>query len=343
MPTLLDLAVDYDMTPDAVARWLQKRGYGKPKGNLSAKIEDAFRKAHDRGKSLEQVFADPRRQAAAPIPALNPVTRVDNPSISNHYKRKFDDLLAEHRAATEASEAALAEAATLRSKVAALEARLAERPKPTAAPTPTPGETLRDALGLTGLFGAELRDGLRALIADDKRCDALLDAARVTEVDAFAALTPVCSHPTCRAVAAAERRVAVPVTPSRCEVCRGSDNRRAWREMAQAATVATRTRIIVVGGADDSHAEVRTLAALTPSLDVTIVDGTSRQTRQQAKTRVRHADVVAIWSSTQLDHKVSDVYKSEADAQPGALRVAVREGGRGVKALAESITEAVKR
>lgn len=342
MPTILDLAVEYDLSPKAVEQWMRKRGYGRPKGNLSAKIEDAFRKAHDGDRPLAQLLTAPPRGPVVPTPAINPVTRVDNPSISNHYQRKYTDLLNKHREALAERDAARAELDPLRQKLERLEARAAEPPPPRPEPSPT-GTTLRDALALTGLFGAELRDGLRALIADDARCDALLDAAHVTDVDSFTALAPICPHPTCRALAAAEQRVAVTVTASRCEICRNSDNRRAWREMARACVVAMRTRILIIGGADDSHAEVAKLAALTPALDVGIVDGTSRQTRQRAKTKVRHADVVALWSSTQLDHKVSDVYKSEADAQPGALRVAVREGGRGVKALAEAITEAVRR
>lgn len=344
MPTILDLAVEYDLSPKAVEQWMRKRGYGRPKGNLSAKIEDAFRKAHDGDRPLAQLLTAPPRGPVVPTPVINPTTRVDNPSISNHYQRKYTDLLDKHREALAERDAARAELDPLRQTLERLEARAAEPQPPRAEPSPTgstAGSTLRDALALTGLFDAELRAGLRALIEDDARCDALLDAARVTDVDSFTALAPICPHPTCRALAAAERRVAVTVTASRCDVCRNSDNRRAWREMAHACVVAMRTRILIVGGADDTHAEVAKLAALTPKLDVGVIDGTSRQTRQRARTKVRHADVVALW--TQLDHKVSDVYKSEADAQPGALRVAVREGGRGVKALAEAITEAVRR
>ncbi|MEZ4434407.1 MAG: hypothetical protein R3F65_18545 [bacterium] len=357
MATTLDLAAEYDLSPDAIERWLREHGLGKPKGHLSSKAERAFRDAHDKHRSVAQWFVTPHRQSApltspAHNPATNPATRVDNPAITNHYKHKHDQLLDGYRGVVAERDAARAAVETLGAEVARLTAALeaAEAgPKrkrvPAAEPAPAApaAEPLRAALEATGLFGDELRRALRAFVADDKRCDALLAQARLEDIGLVASLAPVCPDPTCREVASLDGKVAVDVTATRCVICHNSDNRRAWLRMARACVRATRTKLLIVGGAEDSHAHVNQLTALTPELDVSLVDGTSSQTRQRARSKVRGADLVVIWSSTQLDHTVSDVYKSEADAFPRALRVMVREGGRGIKALAEDVVTALNR
>lgn len=357
MATTLDLAAEYDLSPDTIERWLREHGLGKPKGHLSSKAERAFRDAHDKHRSVAQWFVTPHRQSApAPVPvqnpAHNPVTRADNPAISNHYKHKHDQLLDAHRAVVAdrdaqrgAVERLTSELARLTAALEAAEAGPKRKRVPAAEPAPAApaAETLRSALEATGLFGDELRRGLRAFVADDKRCDALLAAARLEDIAIMASLAPVCQDPICREVAALDGKVAVDVTATRCVICHNSDNRRAWLRMARACVRATRTKLLIVGGAEDSHANVNQLATLTPELDVSLVDGTSSQPRQRARSKVRGADLVVLWSSTQLDHTVSDVYKSEADAFPRALRVVVREGGRGIKAMAEAVTEALSR
>lgn len=367
MPTTFDLAAEYDLSPDAIERWLREHGLGKPKGHLSSKAERAFREAHDKHRSVAQWFVTPHRQETSPLlhsPAAPSADRSDNPSITNHYKRKHDLLLDEHRKVTAERDARAVEVAALKAEVAALKAEVARLtgaveaaeagPKrkrvPTAevgahaapaAPAQPSGEPLRAALEASGLFGDELRRALRALVADDKRCDAFITFARLDHPTLAASLQPVCPDATCREVAALDGKVAVDVSATRCAICHNSDNRRAWLRMARACVRATRTRLLIIGGAEDSHAAINNLLSVTPELNVTLIDGTSHQPRQRAKERVRGADLVVLWSSTQLDHKVSDVYKTEADADPGALRVAVQQGGRGIKALAEAVLDAL--
>jgi hypothetical protein len=103
MPTTFDLAAEYDLSPDAIERWLREHGLGKPKGHLSSKAERAFREAHDKHRSVAQWFVTPHRQETSPLlhsPAAPSADRSDNPSITNHYKRKHDLLLDEHRKVT---------------------------------------------------------------------------------------------------------------------------------------------------------------------------------------------------------------------------------------------------
>ncbi|MCB9551863.1 MAG: hypothetical protein H6705_08260 [Myxococcales bacterium] len=147
MATTLDLAAEYDLSPDAIERWLREHGLGKPKGHLSSKAERAFRDAHDKHRSVAQWFVTPHRQSApltspAHNPATNPATRVDNPAITNHYKHKHDQLLDGYRGVVAERDAARA----ARSRRSAPRSRASpppsKRPKPapsaSACPPPSP-------------------------------------------------------------------------------------------------------------------------------------------------------------------------------------------------------------
>lgn len=351
MATVLELAAEYDLSPDAVETWLRAHGYGRPKGGLSVKTERAFRQAHDAHRSVAQWFVTPHRQSAPepePVPRQAKPRRPE-PGIAHHYKRRHDELLGQYREATAERDAARAQADEAAARIEALEQEIARLEAARAvgerrsAPRDAAawGSPLREALEAAGLFAEAGRQGLRALVADDRACDRLLDAARIDDLGPFTALAPVCADPICRAVAAIDGKVVVEA-PALCAVCHGSVNRRWWQRMARACVARKRTRLIVVGGSDQSHANINALIPETPALSVSCVEGTSWQPRQRVRTRVQGADVVVLWSSTILDHKVSDVYKAEADACPRVLRVAVREGGRGVAALCQAVVEAIE-
>lgn len=347
MATIMDLAEQYDLSPSAVEQWLRKNGMGRPKGHLSAGAERAFRAAHDGGRSLQALFIDHPRRAPAPrraartVPAAPPPRAP--PASRNHYKKRFDDLLETHRAlVAERDELRLALAKAQAQAQTPAAPKPAPRPETRPPPEPT-GETLRSALEAAGLYGAAARSGLRALAVDDARCDALLDTARIDTLDPLEALAQVCRDGVCRKVAAADRLVPVEVIAAHCVVCRGSANRRWWHWMARCCARKTMTRVLIIGGSDDTHAAIGRLQPDTPMISVELVDGTSHQTRQRARTKVRGADLVVLWSSTQLDHKVSDLYRHAADNQRQVRRVSVREGGRGITALAQSVVSALER
>ncbi len=116
-----------------------------------------------------------------------------------------------------------------------------------------------------------------------------------------------CTAPTCRPKAPIAH---VEVPPERCEVCGGSDIRRAWTELCATAKAAGITTLGVVGGSPAYHEQLRDLSSGTPGLRLRVVDGTSRQTRKDAQA-VQNADVVVIWCATELNHAVTASYRPD--------------------------------
>jgi hypothetical protein len=127
-------------------------------------------------------------------------------------------------------------------------------------------------------------------------------------------------------------REAVPVEEAtHCERCGGSRNRLALQRAAEACRRRGVGRVVVVGGAPGIH---KVLSRIWPKgIDLRIVSGTDRHTGPQARTNVDWADVVLVWASTELDHKVSILYTK---ARSGKVVVATR---RGIEALAETLVE----
>ena len=119
---------------------------------------------------------------------------------------------------------------------------------------------------------------------------------------------------------------------TRCENCRGSDNRRAINRMTGFLRRAGRTRLLVVGGAPDSWAQLNEIAPST--IRVKTIDGTERRTKRQAADDLRGADMVVVWGPTLLAHKVSALYTEQREAHPGRILLCNR---RGIAGLAREV------
>lgn len=344
MTTIFDLAERYDLTPDAVRRWLRGRGLiGRKETSVSHRAEAEFRKVH--GGYLESptrafLHAEPAPESALPqqfrAPPPPPKPRHD-PAAEAFYKRKHDELLTQFRAL----QAQLAEAQRAQ-PAPKPKAKAPARPRKKIPAAPAPLPALGESLEALGFMDSARRSALRALVASTEGADALLQAARVP-AEAVSLLQPVCADHACQQVSTLDGRVAVRVSASRCDVCHGSPNRRWYALMARTAVRAGKPRVMVVGGAEDSHAALRALAKDHPKLRLEIVPGDKKTTRQRARTKVRGVDVVVIWSSTQLDHAVSDVFKTAADAEEQVRRVLVPDGGRGIAAMSRAVVEALQR
>ncbi len=116
---------------------------------------------------------------------------------------------------------------------------------------------------------------------------------------------------------------------TRCAVCQGSANRRAMTEAAALFARHGIRRIVVVGGSPSVRED---LLRLKPEgWELRLIDGTERRTLDLARADVRWADLILVWGSSELDHKVSEHYTREADRQ--RLVTATR---RGVAALLEA-------
>ena len=176
------------------------------------------------------------------------------------------------------------------------------------------------ARALEVLYAAGLTNPRKKAVAADKRerIRAALEAALVRRC------------PRCTERGPADGRLAVPtVDPTDCDSCGGSANRLALIRAAEACRRGSIHRVLVVGGAPSVHAVLRDL--WPPGLELRIVPGTDRHTRTDAAANLAWADVVLVWGSTQLDHKVSRLY-----SRPGERRV-VTVPRRGIEALADAL------
>jgi hypothetical protein len=117
------------------------------------------------------------------------------------------------------------------------------------------------------------------------------------------------------------RTIVRAVRTTSCRVCAGSANRRALVEAEEAMARAGIDRVVVVGGGTGSRQELAALKA--DAWELRLVEGTGRRTLDQAVADARWADLVVIWGSTPLDHKVSGLYVQEVPG-PRCLQTAKR-------------------
>lgn len=133
-----------------------------------------------------------------------------------------------------------------------------------------------------------------------------LDAAAEALAAAFCW---VCGRGDCKEEAkriAAGRTIVPAADPSQCQVCGGSVNQWTIDEMVAACRKRGWGRLCVVGGSPNARDEVK--RCLDGRLALRAFDGTIARTRKQARADLAWADVVVVWGSSQLNHKVSNLY-----------------------------------
>ncbi|MCO5202842.1 MAG: hypothetical protein M9925_14185 [Chloroflexi bacterium] len=151
----------------------------------------------------------------------------------------------------------------------------------------------------------------------------------------WAGITPVCANPACLTAAGIPAKPIVRTGRDRCSVCAGSNTRRAGREMVEACAKSGLERILLLGGSGNAHAELRALTAGTP-IEWRIIDGRNdRPTKRQALPDLAWAQLLVVWASTELPHRVSQVYTEDRPAGPPLITVA----RRGVEALCSAVVQ----
>ncbi len=192
---------------------------------------------------------------------------------------------------------------------------------------PAASAAARKALEEAGLT----RPG-KARISDDK-----LDRVRALLDSRFAR---VCSDPTCRAALASQKPAAtlLAVPKPSCEYCGGSDNLKEMRRLASLCRARGIRRIVVVGGSPSVREEL--LALKPPEWDLRLVEGTERRTLDKARADLEWAQMVFVWGSSELDHKVSRLY---TDTSGPFRRKLVLVARRGIAALLNAGSEHVER
>ena len=164
--------------------------------------------------------------------------------------------------------------------------------------------------------------------------EAKLDSARGA---LSRALQRLCASPQCGRVARAGGggRTPVRVDPAACEVCGGSNVRRATRALALCLSSRGVRRVLIVGGKGAQHTEIED-PLRAAGLEVRFVDGTSGSpSRRDAAPDLLWAEVLVVWGATQLPHKVSRLY---TDDLPAHLRGrTVRLARRGIEAVCREV------
>lgn len=146
----------------------------------------------------------------------------------------------------------------------------------------------------------------------------------------------VCESGECVTKARTDGRERVMVPTSECEMCAGGNAEHALAVMFEHLATAGIRRVLVVGGSPTVHAELsRRFAATKVALD--IVDGERALDARRAEALATRADVIVVWGSTLLGHRVSTLF-----TQPkyGAKRVPLAR--RGLRSFADAVTEHVR-
>ena len=121
-----------------------------------------------------------------------------------------------------------------------------------------------------------------------------------------------------------------------CDRCGDSVNKRAALGLIEAFNRRGLRRLLVVGGGPGTATELRQL--LDDAIELRIVDGESYRDATQAGSELAWADIVAIWASTILPHKISKLYTDRrADFRDKLITVT----RRGTAALCMAVVEKV--
>ena len=146
-------------------------------------------------------------------------------------------------------------------------------------------------------------------------------------------LVRYCGRGACIDEIRGDTRTPVFVDPASCPFCAGSNNRRAMASMLRALDGAGIQRVVIVGGTPKAHSEMRGLSGGSP-VEVRFVEGTETALSvRAAQERIGWSQLVVIWGSTPLPHKVSQNFDPAAC---GTIpRILVRR--RGIEALSTEV------
>lgn len=157
--------------------------------------------------------------------------------------------------------------------------------------------------------------------------------------DALTALTVSfrwhCSNGDCSTAA----RDAPPDTPPllveqpHCEICGGSKDTSALGRMAAALAAAGLSRVLVVGGTENKCREIQ--GKSPGGVQWRFVDGKAARPDRLLRSDREWAEVIVLWASTVLDHRVSAHFPARGDDR------VITVPRRGIAALADAVTQHV--
>ena len=146
-----------------------------------------------------------------------------------------------------------------------------------------------------------------------------------------------CHNGDCLQQAAAEAGSRAPllVAQQSCQLCGGSTNRRALERMGEAMRKAGVGRLLVVGGTKKLEREI--LDNTPSSVEWRFENSLTSRDDRYYRSNIDWADVIVIWSSTPLPHKVSRHFEGVRDGR----KITVTR--RGIAALADEVRQRMER
>ena len=120
-----------------------------------------------------------------------------------------------------------------------------------------------------------------------------------------------------------------------CSVCQGSQDASALRRMAGALQAAGLSKVLVVGGSENKRHEI--LRKSPPGVEWRLLDGTTAKPDRLFRAHRDWAEIIVLWGSTELDHRVSDHFPAKGDDR------VITAARRGITALADAVTQHLQR
>ena len=196
--------------------------------------------------------------------------------------------------------------------------------------------SIEEWLGELGYVAAEARAIARGVLEraglTNPRKTNIAVAKRARAETALAeTLVRHCGDVPCRAALTNDPRQAVEVPRRFCEVCEGGTVTGAVRLLGDALQRAGRLNLLVLGGSPSTHTILeRELRGTEVTLQ--LVDGTRPRPAAQARAWAEAADVIVVWGSTMLDHKVSQQF-----TRPEYRDKTITVARRGIEALSSAV------
>ena len=196
-----------------------------------------------------------------------------------------------------------------------------------------------------GFLGPDAPEAARAVLEAEgltrpgkvRMAESKLEAARLA-LSTFLIRSCAGCHERAEAELAGRRHVEV--AHEACPYCRGSDNRRAVSELVAACRKQGIDRLLIVGGTATLYAHLLDLIRQAGGgVQFRFVDGAEAvHTRNEATAHMQWANLVVIWGSTPLPHKVSQLYTQHPLAQK-VKTIGVNQ--RGIAGLCNQIRRAI--
>lgn len=200
-------------------------------------------------------------------------------------------------------------------------------------------ELIWDHLASFGLNVTQARLALLELLDHPQRGPELMYSLKHDQPKTLTrGFSIVCSAMACQEVASVHARQGLIELEERhlCTICQGSDARGWYRRLTLTAIHTQRDRILVVGGDDADHRQIKELARQHSGVTWDFIAGGTRLSQTVANAKVAHKAAVVLWGGVHLPHALSNLVKSSAD-RAGVPCFALEPGTRSIATLCREV------